>query len=90
MKFDSHAVYSAVSTLWYQGAKRATKYVSPDYVVSAHRVGKPDRRGKSVPIMLKIGKPNHAERAFIKACRKAGEPFPVRRVQVKFPSKVKR
>ena len=34
---------------------------------------------------LTCGKPNFAERAFVKKAVKAGEPFPVRKVQLKFP-----
>jgi hypothetical protein len=36
-----------------------------------------------------IGKPNYEEREFIKKCKKAGEPFPVKKIQVKFYNKSK-
>ena len=72
-------------------AKKATKYVSPVFVVTATRKvygGKINKRDKSVDIVLKIGKPNFAEREFIKLCKEAKEPFPVKRIQIKdFPKK---
>jgi len=66
--------------------KRVTMYLKPDFVISAQRKcwgGKIDLRDKSVEIVVKIGKPNFAEREFIKLCKKAGEPFPVKKLQFK-------
>ena len=65
------------------GVRRATKYISPTCTVKATRQHKPDGRKRSVTIILTIGAPNYAERAFIAACKKAGETFPVRKVQLK-------
>lgn len=65
------------------GARRATKFISPSCTVKATRQHKPDGRKSSVTIILTIGRPNYSERAFIAACKKAGEPFPVRKVQLK-------
>lgn len=68
-------------------ARRATKFYSPTYVVSAtvrSFGGKVDWKAKSLEILVKIGKPNFAEREFIKKCQKAKEPFPVRKIQLKF------
>lgn len=40
--------------------------------------------------VLKIGKPNYLERDFVKMCKKAGEPLPVKKVQIKhYPKKKK-
>lgn len=65
------------------GAKRATKYVSPTLVYKAtarHRI----RRGaRTVEMVVTIGKPNYAEREFIKVAKKAGETFPIKKVQIK-------
>lgn len=70
---------------------RATKYMETNLVVRATRplsgpVGKRriDRR-ENFTVLLTIGKPNHRERDFIKMCKKAGEPFPVKNIQLKFP-----
>jgi hypothetical protein len=42
--------------------------------------------GHMFDISFTIGKPNYAERAFIKKCQRAGERFPVRRIQLQFPA----
>lgn len=67
-----------------KGAKSAIKYVSESLVVKAtwHNAPKANSRGETM--VVTFGKPNYAEREFIKQCRKAGEPFPVRKTQFKF------
>lgn len=65
------------------GARKATKYVAPSLTIKASRQHKRRGNERAVTIILTIGRPNYAERRFIKACQKAGEPFPVRRVQTK-------
>lgn len=65
------------------GMRRATKYVSPQLTVKATRRHRFSRRETRNEILVTIGVPNYLEQRFIRACRKAGEPFPVRRVQVK-------
>lgn len=66
------------------GASRATKYISKKLTVKATRIGKVDKREKSDNIRLTIGRPNYAERSFIKDLIVAKEPFPVKKVQLKF------
>mgnify|MGYP001564589327 FL=1 len=71
------------------GAWRAVKYVGPGQVVRATQRlyrKKLSKRGP-VEILLTVGRPNCREREFIKACQKAGEPFPVRKIQLQFPPK---
>jgi hypothetical protein len=69
-------------------AKRATKFLAADLVVRATRIHKVDRRSRRESLMVTYGKPNHAERKFIKAAAEAGETFPMHRVQLKaFPVK---
>jgi len=66
--------------------KMATKYISEKFVINATRKlsqGKIDKRSKEIDIVLKIGRPNFAEREFIKNCKMAGEPFPVKNIQIK-------
>jgi hypothetical protein len=68
-------------------AKRATKYISEKEVVSVQRKsykGKIDKSATSIDLIVKIGKPNYEERLFIKKLKKAGEPFPVKIIQLKF------
>lgn len=93
MIFGTEPVGEVIGQLVRSKAKRATKYVDPKYVVSAQRVmfqGKLDGRDTRATIVVKLGAPNYLERLFIKACLKAGEPFPVRKVQLKFPAAKKR
>jgi hypothetical protein len=73
----------------HEPAKSAVKYLAPDLVVKATRKYRLDRRCKSDTLILTYGKPNYAEREFIKKCKKAGEPLPVRGIQVKwYPGEV--
>jgi len=73
-------------------ARQALKVLAPDLVVQATRVmwdGKFGRRG-SLDIRFTAGRPNYLARRFIKACKKAGEPFPVKKIQLRFPAKHRR
>jgi len=65
------------------GSRKATKYVSPTLVIKASRRHRPRRGERTTEIVLTVGKPNFAERSFIAEVRRAGEPFPVRKVQLK-------
>lgn len=64
---------------------KATKYISPTSIVRAVRklYGKKLLKGNT-EITLTVGKPNYAEREFIKDCKEAGERFPVKKIQIKF------
>lgn len=70
------------------GARKATKYVSDKVTVKATRPlykGKIDKRSRSVTFLLTVGAPNYAEREFIRKAKKAGEPFPVKKIQIAYP-----
>lgn len=70
------------------GARKATKYISEREVVKATRkmFGKRiDRRDSRTEILFTVGRPNYEEREFIKTCKQAGEPFPVQKIQIKWP-----
>lgn len=67
------------------GAKRVTKYVSPKLTVKATFQGKRDLRDKPCTILFTMGRPNYAEHKFIKKCIAAHEPFPVKKIQIKWP-----
>lgn len=85
-KTMNHAA-NVIAALVISGAHRATKYVSDTFVINATRVfyqGKPPRKGSKFEAVITMGKPNFAARAFIKRCKKAGEPFPVRKIHLKF------
>ena len=73
---------------------KATKYISPKLIIRLTK----KRAGKKMPhfnenisCTLTIGRPNFLEKEFIKLCKEAGEPFPVKKVQLKLynPKKVK-
>ena len=86
MKTSRKDIAAVIETLLTVEAHKATKYVAPDFVITATRkvYGKKiDRKAKSIDIVLKIGKPNFAEREFIKKLKKAREPFPVKKVVLK-------
>lgn len=76
----------AVEAILQSGAWQARKYVSPNEVIKVTRVryGKKfDKRHRSASFHLTVGQPGYREREFIAACKKAGEPFPVKKVQLK-------
>lgn len=80
-----NAISGVIETLLRSGAIRTTKYLSEKQVVRATlRQSKGARKTDNIEIMLTLGRPNYDERAFVKACKKAGEPFPVKKIQFKF------
>jgi len=71
--------------------RHAAVYLSPTLVVRASRRGKgKPRKGDNTEVVLTIGKPNFVQRTFVKAALKAGEPFPVKKMQLKFVAKKKK
>ena len=64
---------------------RATLFLGEQLVVKATRPHKYIKRSRGDTILLTVGKPNYKERKFIKLCKKAGEPVPVRRIQIERP-----
>ncbi len=82
MKVPMNAVSQTVEALIRSGSYRAVKYLDPHTVVSVCRRGKHSKRDTRSDFILKIGVPNYLERKFVKLCKAAGEPFPVRKVQL--------
>lgn len=71
--------------------KTAVSYVSPELVVRVTRFGRPQRKNaRNTDLRIQIGQPNYAARQFVKQALKAGEPFPVKKVQIKFYPKRKK
>lgn len=87
MKITRDAISKTVFGLLETGARKASFYLAEDTVVTATRPHKPDKRAKSFSIVVTMGRPNYRGRLFIKACQKAGEPFPVKKLQLKFWTK---
>lgn len=64
------------------------KHPSGCQIVRVTRTRKPDRRDRSTHLVVTYGAPNYLERAFIKLAKKAGELFPIQKVQFKlWPTK---
>ena len=72
--------------------RKATAYLDTNLTVKVTFVGKPDRRQrKAGEFRLTVGRPNYAERKFIKQCIAAGETFPLKKVQLRHqPAKKKK
>jgi hypothetical protein len=84
MKELRTAVCRVVAACLENGARQAVIYLSPTTVVKASRQFKVDRRNRRTTIVLTVGAPNYSGREFIKLCQKAGEKFPIRKIQLKF------
>lgn len=88
MKTPMNAISQVVETLLRTGACKATKFLSEKQIVRASiRTYKGKIKTGNAEIVLTLGKPNFKEREFVKKLVKAGEPFPVKKVQLKYPVK---
>lgn len=77
-------VGQVVHCVLYEDVTRAIKYVSPKQIIKATRRGKKNRKNRHIEMVLSIGKPNWAERKFIKKARIAKEPFPIKKIQLEW------
>lgn len=84
---EQNVLNKLVEAILDDGAKKAIKFFNEKYVIKATRQGEIDKRSSRITILLTLGKPNFEEREFIKKCKKAGEPFPVKKIQLKFKEK---
>jgi hypothetical protein len=76
-----------IDALLASGAWKATLILSPTEVVRATRRWYRRRKTqdqKRVEVAITIGRPNYQERDLVRACMRAGEQFPVKKVQLKF------
>lgn len=62
--------------------RKVTRYLNPNFVVKATRQFKPRGYDRGWTVIFTFGKPNYREKEFIRACVKAGEPFPVKKLQL--------
>lgn len=84
MEDASKHILNTVRALVQTQAATATTFVSPTLTVRATRKrfkGKVPKRG-NIEVSLTIGKPNHEARELIRTMRKAGEPFPVKKIRL--------
>lgn len=77
------ATAKCVAAIESSDAKKASVFVSEKLVVSVCRRFKRHARSSREDFVLKIGAPNYLERKFIRLCRRAGEPLPVKKVQLR-------
>ena len=84
MKITRNSITKAVEAVLELNCKRATVYLDEKTVVACTARHPHDDRCRSHAYVLKIGKPNFVERRFIRLCKEAGEPLPVRKVQIKW------
>lgn len=79
-----------IQTLVSSKAWKATKYLSEKEVIRAVRTRFGNKfNPRRIEVTVSRCKPNFLERQFIVACKKAGEPFPVKKIQLKFIPKQK-
>ncbi|MDZ4342137.1 MAG: hypothetical protein U1E51_06820 [Candidatus Binatia bacterium] len=64
--------------------RTATAVMSPTYTMRLSRVYRDRANARSRTFSLTLGGPNYEAREFIRRCQKAGEPFPVKKVQLRF------
>lgn len=84
-KVSRTSILNAVeAVLSFPNVRSAVVVQHPRLTVKLTRRFKYDGRNSRHDFVLTIGAPNYREREFIKQCQKAGEPFPVRKVQLKF------
>lgn len=75
--------------------RKVTKYVDYNLILSVSAVvyrqeRKRGKRGNETDnFLIKFGRPNYAERRFIKICKAAGESFPVKKLKLTYLRKVK-
>lgn len=80
MKISRNSVGRCVACLLEcSDARQTVIYLSPTLRIKATRMRRRDN-----DFRVNIGKPNYAERKFVKLCIKSGEPLPVRNVQIKW------
>lgn len=74
------AVGEVVTALNHEAYRRATIVLNPELTVKATRRHRQSLPNKFETFILTIGTPNFRERAFIRVCEKAGEPFPIKKM----------
>ncbi len=84
MKSTRTASTTALLSVLETQARKATVYLSETLVIKASARHKPRKQARIHEFVVTIGKPNYEEREFIRLCRKAKEPVPVRQVQLKW------
>lgn len=81
-----NAISNLIEIILRVDAWKATKFLTEKQIIRVTRKlhGRKFNSRDNIEISVTIGRPNFAERDFIKKCKKAGEKFPVKKVQLKF------
>ena len=66
-----------------------TAFISPTKTVKLTRQRRYKKGDGAETMILTFGRPNYKEREFIKQCKKAKEPFPVKKTLLRFWPKKK-
>ena len=92
MNVTRSAVSRAVmSVLECRDLRRATVYLDAKTTVKCTRRCRLYGRDHAQTVIVTVGRPNYAERKFTNLCKKAGEPFPVKKIQLKWwPKKARK
>ena len=69
--------------------RRVTHYATPNVTLKQTRQRRATSRARQETFLFTLGRPNYTERDFIKKCLKAGEPFPVKKLQLQYWPKKK-
>lgn len=74
-------------TLVDTGAWKATYFQSPKEIIRMTVIGKRFKSRGNNDLHVTVGRPNYAERQYVKVLKKAKEPFPVKKLWLKYPPK---
>lgn len=66
-----------------RGSRKATAYLTPTMTVKGTMRKSTRFSKRQQEILVTVGKPNYAEREFIRVAKLAGEAFPIKRIQIK-------
>lgn len=81
-QIDPKVFAVVVGALVASDAKTAIKYLSPKLIVKATWRHKPEARNTREECVVTFGAPGYRQQQFINVAVKAGEPFPIKKVQL--------
>ena len=80
-EIDSKYIAIVAKALMSGPYKSAIKYIDEKTIIRVTWRNKPRSNNRREEMVVTIGCPNYREVAFIKSAKKAGEPFPIKKVQ---------
>jgi hypothetical protein len=83
-EIDAREIASVSAALMsIKDCRSAVKYIDDKTIVRATWHNKPKANNRIEVMVVTIGAPNYKEREFIKKCKKSGESFPIKKIQLK-------